>query len=85
MKNWGTSFLNRIKIIIEKQVPVGELTDENIIDKIFEPFFTSKPIGEGTGLGLSLCRSMAHQMGGDIEYKRENHLSIFELSLPVLS
>ncbi len=65
------------------RVDNGDGVSEEIIDRIFEPFYTSKPLGEGTGLGLSLCRSMAHQMGGSIEYIREQDHSVFELSLPV--
>lgn len=33
----------------------GNGIPQNIIDKIFQPFFTTKPIGQGTGLGLSLA------------------------------
>jgi signal transduction histidine kinase len=36
------------------------------VDKVLEPFFTTKPSGEGTGLGLSLCQRMMRSMEGDI-------------------
>lgn len=36
------------------------------LDRVFEPFFTTKGAGHGTGLGLSLCREIAHAHGGDI-------------------
>ncbi|MES2767654.1 MAG: hybrid sensor histidine kinase/response regulator [Bdellovibrionota bacterium] len=42
---------------------------ENIQTKIFEPFFTTKKDGEGTGLGLSFCKSMLEKMGGEISFK----------------
>jgi signal transduction histidine kinase len=35
-------------------------------DKIFEPFYTTKPPGEGAGLGLAICREILARMGGTI-------------------
>ena len=38
----------------------------NRLDKVLEPFFTTKPAGEGTGLGLSLVYSMVRSYGGEL-------------------
>jgi signal transduction histidine kinase len=40
---------------------------QEIIDSIFEPFFTTKEQGRGTGLGLSMSRSVIEKFGGEIE------------------
>ena len=39
---------------------------ENKLKKIFEPFYTTKPEGEGTGLGLSMCASIIKKHEGTI-------------------
>jgi histidine kinase len=45
----------------------GKGMDENLRDKIFEPFFTSKERGKGTGLGLSISLRIIKEHGGKIE------------------
>ncbi len=38
----------------------------DVLDKVYEPFFTTKPIGQGTGLGLSMVYGFAQQSGGQV-------------------
>ena len=56
------------------------------LEKIFDQFYTTKKNGQGTGLGLTIARNLARNLGGDIEV--ESHLdkgSIFTVCLPVLT
>ena len=43
-----------------------------IIQRIFDPFFTSKPVGKGTGLGLSICYGIINKLGGDIDVRERS-------------
>lgn len=53
-----------------------------IKDKIFQPFFTTKPTGQGTGLGLSLNYDIIKPHGGEIKVDtKENEGSEFIINL----
>lgn len=51
-------------------------------EKIFEPFFTTKKKGKGTGLGLTVCRTIATSHGGDLRIDDVDQGSCFVLELP---
>ena len=61
----------------------GNGIPQNIVDKIFQPFFTTKPTGQGTGLGLSLSYDFIKAHGGDIRVESEEGKSTkFIVSIP---
>ncbi|EDM81596.1 histidine kinase sensor protein [Plesiocystis pacifica SIR-1] len=51
------------------------------IDQLMTPFFTTKKLGEGSGLGLSLAKSLAERMGGELAYVASAPNTTFELRL----
>jgi signal transduction histidine kinase len=60
----------------------GKGIPENIREKIFQPFFTTKPAGEGTGLGLSLSYDIVKAHGGTLTVaSKEGEYSIFTIQL----
>ncbi|HEX7227393.1 MAG TPA: ATP-binding protein [Candidatus Binatia bacterium] len=61
----------------------GEGISPENLTKIFDPFFTSKDVGEGMGLGLSICYRIMQQHGGSIEVQSERGVySQFTLRFP---
>ena len=62
----------------------GNGIPQKILDKIFQPFFTTKPTGQGTGLGLSLSYDIIKAHGGEIKVETKEALgSAFIISLPI--
>ncbi len=71
---------NKVEIKVSDN---GNGIPQNIIDKIFQPFFTTKPTGQGTGLGLSLSYDIIKAHGGEIKVEStEGEGSIFIIQLP---
>jgi two-component system, NtrC family, sensor kinase len=61
----------------------GNGIPDSIKEKIFQPFFTTKPTGQGTGLGLSLSYDIVKAHGGEIKAKsREGEGTEFIIQLP---
>ena len=61
----------------------GNGIPQKIVDKIFQPFFTTKPTGQGTGLGLSLSYDIIKAHGGEIKVEsKEGEGSEFIITLP---
>jgi two-component system, NtrC family, sensor kinase len=53
------------------------------LDKIFQPFFTTKPTGQGTGLGLSLSYDIVKAHSGELKVEtKEGEGSIFIIQIP---
>jgi signal transduction histidine kinase len=57
---------------------------QKVVDKIFQPFFTTKPTGQGTGLGLSLSYDIIKAHGGEIKVNsKEDEGAECIIQLPV--
>jgi signal transduction histidine kinase len=53
-----------------------------VLPRVGEPFFTTRPIGEGSGLGLAVSKSMIRAIGGKLEIESEPGRTIFRVLLP---
>jgi signal transduction histidine kinase len=71
---------NHVEIIVSDN---GNGIPQKVLDKIFQPFFTTKPTGQGTGLGLSLSYDIIKAHGGDIKVEtKEGEGTVFTIVLP---
>ena len=62
----------------------GNGIPQKILDKIFQPFFTTKPTGQGTGLGLSLSYDIVKAHGGELKVEtKEGDGTEFIIKLPI--
>ncbi len=63
----------------------GNGISAKLMDKIFQPFFTTKPAGQGTGLGLSLSFDIVKAHGGELKVETmKGESTSFILQLPIV-
>jgi len=63
----------------------GDGIPQNIIDRIFEPLFTTKPAGEGSGLGLDIVRKIVDKHDGKIAVQSSVGRTAFSVHLPLIT
>lgn len=89
MENGGTLRIKTVAHRDKNYVSIlvsdtGVGIDKNMISKIFMPFFTTKDIGEGTGLGLAVVHGIVSAHNGKIDVSSEpNKGTTFEIKLPI--
>jgi len=82
---WIKIDLNKVSDKIQISITdSGQGIAEDIIDKIFEPMFTTKDIGKGTGLGLSISNDIISKHNGLFYVDRKNSNTRFIIELPVV-
>ena len=59
---------NKVELFVKDN---GNGIPPNALDKIFQPFFTTKPTGQGTGLGLSMSYDIVKAHGGELKVKNK--------------
>mgnify|MGYP001125137659 CR=1 FL=1 len=80
-----------IKVVAETQTDMlwisvtngGKAIDKDLMAKIFTPFFTTKPVGQGMGLGLAISRSLALRHKGELQVQHADGHTCFRLLLPL--
>jgi two-component system NtrC family sensor kinase len=75
------SIIHKIEICVKDN---GNGIPQNIMDKIYQPFFTTKPAGQGTGLGLSISYDIIKVHGGEIKMEtKKGEGTEFVIQLPI--
>lgn len=91
MNGNGTAFRGKVILttqrengsVIVRVQDTGKGIPENIRPRIFEPFFTTKTDGEGTGIGLAICREIIERSGGKISAEAsQDKGALFQIILP---
>ena len=96
-KQAGDAYEPTVSVSTSRSLSFGEGRDEvqikvtdngngipqKVLDKIFQPFFTTKPTGQGTGLGLSLSYDIVKAHGGELKVEtKEGEGTTFTILLP---
>ena len=76
------TYLKEGSIVVEVEDNGPGIPDE-LQSRLFNPFFTTKPVGKGTGLGLNISYNIVHKHGGDIKVFSKPGATCFQVWLPV--
>jgi two-component system cell cycle sensor histidine kinase/response regulator CckA len=79
---FGTKGMPAADYVLVEVSDTGSGIPPDIIDKIFEPFFSTKEVGKGTGLGLSTVYGIVKQTGGFIYAESQPGHTVFRIFLP---
>ena len=60
----------------------GTGIDKSVVEKMMNPFFTTKEVGKGTGLGLSISSEILKSHGGSLKYLEDSKNTTFLITLP---
>lgn len=71
------------KFVIIKVLDSGGGIKDEVIDKIFEPYFTTKHPSAGTGIGLYMLKTIVENMHGSVTARNEGLGACFEIRLPI--
>ena len=80
--NFATKGMPAADYVLVEVSDTGAGIPPEIIDKIFEPFFSTKEVGKGTGLGLSTVYGIVKQTGGFIYAESQPGRTVFRIFLP---
>jgi two-component system NtrC family sensor kinase len=70
------------RVVVRVEDNGSGISPDNL-EKVFAPFFTTKPVGKGTGLGLAVCYGIVEQMGGRMSVTSETGVgTAFSVDLP---
>jgi len=68
--------------VVVEIIDNGPGIPQEVQSKLFSPFFTTKPVGKGTGIGLNISYNIIHRHGGDIKVYSQPGETHFEIWLP---
>jgi signal transduction histidine kinase len=77
------SAARQLNFVVVRVEDNGGGIPDDIRERIFDPFVTTKPVGQGTGLGLDIARQLIRRNNGDIEVESRPGRTEFRVRLPV--
>lgn len=90
-KRNSEQIVRQVKIVIRQQKNFliismsnnGPLIDAELRGKIFIPFFTTKELSQGVGLGLNVSQSLLESIGGQLWLDKDTEMTQFSISIPI--